>query len=109
MRGSYYSNMNTSKLSTKHIDDTCQEHDGEPFTNFCSASTCVKPLCPECIENHYAHHSNIRTKPEIDSFKTLKNKCVAKIADLLEQVGEDNANSLNDLTSIFDECTTTLR
>lgn len=105
MRGSYYSNMNTSKVSTKFIEDTCLEHDGEPFTNFCSASTCIKPLCPECIENHYNHHKNIRTAPEIDSFRTLKNKCVAKIADILEHVGaEENDTSINELHSIFDAC-----
>jgi len=83
MKNSYYSNLNTSKLSTKLIEDTCMEHEGEPFTNFCSAATCIKPLCPECIENHYNHHKNIRTPPEIDSFKTLKNKCISKIADIL--------------------------
>jgi hypothetical protein len=63
MKGSYYSNMGTSKVSTKYIDETCLEHEGEPFTNFCSANTCIKPLCPECIENHYSHHKNIRTPP----------------------------------------------
>jgi hypothetical protein len=103
MRGSYYSNLNTSKLSTKQIEENCLEHEGEPFTNFCSAMTCIKPLCPECIENHYTHHKNIRTAPEIDSFRTLKNKCVAKIGDILEHVGADEGDSsLNDLQGIFE-------
>lgn len=53
--------------------------------------TCIKPLCPECIENHYGHHKNIRTAPEIDSFKTLKNKCLAKIGDILEHVGAEES------------------
>ena len=102
MKNSYYSNLNTSKLSTKHIEDTCNEHDGEPFTNFCTAPTCVKALCPECIENHYNHHKNRRTPPEIDSFKTLKNKCVAKVGEILEHVGgEETDASLNELQSIF--------
>jgi hypothetical protein len=65
--------------------------------------TCIKPLCPECIENHYTHHKNIRTAPEIDSFRTLKNKCVGKIGDILEHVGaEDGDSSLNDLQGIFE-------
>ncbi len=110
MKGTYYSNLNTSKMSTKQIEDTCLEHEGEPFTNFCSAMTCIKPLCPECIENHYTHHKNMRTVPEIDSFRTLKNKCVAKIGDILESVsGEEADSSLNDLQSIFEACTLTPR
>ena len=97
--------MGGSKVSARSIEDTCLEHDGEPFTNFCSAMTCIKPLCPECIENHYGHHRNIRSPPEIDSFKTLKNKCVAKVGDILEQVGsEEVEGALNELQNIFEQC-----
>jgi hypothetical protein len=51
--------------------------------------TCVKPLCAECIENHYAYHKNLRTPPEIISFKSLKNQCITKIGEILDRVGAD--------------------
>lgn len=82
-------NMSTSKLSTKYLDEACIEHDGEPFVNFCAAMTCVKPLCAECIENHYSYHKNLRTPPEIISFKSLKNQCITKIGEILDRVGAD--------------------
>lgn len=64
--------------------------------------TCVKPLCAECIENHYAYHKNLRTPPEIISFKSLKNQCVTKIGEILDHVGaDDNDVNMNELGDIF--------
>lgn len=57
------SKMSSSNMSTKYIEDCCTEHGGEPFVNFCSSMSCVKPLCAECIENHYTYHKNLRSSP----------------------------------------------
>ena len=61
MNNTRYSNI--SRQSSIQANEVCEEHDGSPFTNFCTAITCVKPLCPECVENHYIHHKNMRTQP----------------------------------------------
>lgn len=87
MKASKYSNLGTSKYSAAvFAEDTCQEHEGMPFTNFCSSISCVRPLCPECVESHSGVHRNLRTQPEMASLKTLKNQCVNKIANILDRV-----------------------
>lgn len=64
MKNSKYSNLGTSKYSVAvYSEDCCEEHEGTPYTNFCSAITCVKPLCPECVESHTHQHRAMRSPP----------------------------------------------
>lgn len=96
MKNSKYSNFAGSKYTVAFTEDICEDHDGLPFTNFCSAITCVRPLCPECVENHTNHHRSMRSQPEMHSFKTLKNQCVNKIANILERVEiTENEGAMN--------------
>jgi hypothetical protein len=48
--------MSGSRSYAMINETTCNEHHGEVYTNFCSSVTCVKPLCPECVESHYDFH-----------------------------------------------------
>ncbi len=74
------SQLSTTKLTlASQIEEYCPEHD-EKYTNFCCATTCVKPLCPSCIENHYSHHKHLKIAPDIAAFKSVQNKCYAKIS-----------------------------
>lgn len=40
--------------STNHFFGNCSgnEHRTQ-ITNFCASMECLKPLCPECIQEHY--------------------------------------------------------
>lgn len=57
----------------------CEEHPNEPITNYCSSLDCLKPLCPECIDQHYKLHLQQSTIPEIESIKNVKNNCSKKL------------------------------
>lgn len=39
-----YSQVNTSYYHSNPF--TCESHQGEPITNYCSALECLSPLCP---------------------------------------------------------------
>lgn len=60
--------MMDSRFSTMAAHVVCEDHEGELCTNFCSASSCLKPLCPECIETHYEYHRDVGSKPEVITF-----------------------------------------
>jgi hypothetical protein len=55
--------MSGSRSYAMINETTCNEHHGEVYTNFCSSVTCVKPLCPECVESHYDFHREMGSKP----------------------------------------------
>ena len=60
-----HSMMSDSRFSSISAHVLCDEHEGELCSNFCSSSTCLKALCPECIETHYDYHRDLGTKPEV--------------------------------------------
>lgn len=43
------SGMSGSRSYAMINEAMCPSHPGEVYTQFCSAPTCVKPLCPECV------------------------------------------------------------
>lgn len=64
----------------------CSLHPGEVYSQFCSAATCVKPLCPECVETHDDFHREAGSKAAMESFKTVKGRCQKKLKELLDEI-----------------------
>ena len=87
-------------LSSSSIAHTCQEHDSEPITNFCSQIECLKPLCPECIDIHNKFHHNQNTLPQISSLKNAKSNCTKKLKAALSSLNQELENPL--LLAIID-------
>ncbi|KAM3131222.1 hypothetical protein pb186bvf_016680 [Paramecium bursaria] len=74
----------------------CSQHPEELITNFCCNPECLRPLCPDCIEQHNRSHQQSNTFPDTDSIKNVKNQCILKttygrreIQQILEQLQED--------------------
>ncbi|KRX03635.1 hypothetical protein PPERSA_04187 [Pseudocohnilembus persalinus] len=72
------------------VKSFCQEHPEEYLTNFCSHIQCLRPLCPDCIEQHIQFHKQTNSFPDIESIKNVKTKCEKKIRaasqDLVSQL-----------------------
>lgn len=89
--------MEHHQSSNSHV---CSDHDNEPITNFCSHIDCLKPLCPECIDDHNKHHHSQNTLPQISSLKNAKSNCAKKIKAALAALHQELDNPL--LTAIVD-------
>jgi hypothetical protein len=66
------------------LTSVCQSHPSEVYTNYCSNSKCLMPLCPDCIEIHLEEHKRSQLFPEIESVKNSRVKCIRKIQKLSE-------------------------
>ncbi|EAR95289.2 kelch motif protein (macronuclear) [Tetrahymena thermophila SB210] len=79
-----------SNHQNSYIQDLnqCKEHPNELITNFCSCLECLKPLCPECVTIHNQQHKQQRTYAEIETIRSVKQRCETKLlsaVNLLEQ------------------------
>ncbi|KAL4480469.1 hypothetical protein ABPG74_020985 [Tetrahymena malaccensis] len=79
-----------SSHQNSYIQDLnqCKEHPNELITNFCSCLECLKPLCPECVTIHNQQHKQQRTYAEIETIRSVKQRCETKLlsaVNLLEQ------------------------
>lgn len=45
----------------------------------CSHPSCLRPLCPDCIDPHNKFHKSTNTFAEIDSIKNIKYMCTKKL------------------------------
>lgn len=68
----------TDRFSNRSPFSICELHQ-EAIFNFCVNFECLKPICPECIEDHLAYHESNNTKPEFTSMKSVKSNCFKKI------------------------------
>ena len=71
---------NTSQRFSAHPSSAlyCDFHDEQIF-NFCLNLECLKPLCPECINEHQSYHDEKYTKPEFTTLRAVKSSCSKKI------------------------------
>lgn len=77
MENSFYQQSNvldTNRVEGGHL--YCEDHPGEPITNFCFAS--LKPLCPACIDFHNKIMRQNNVFPEIDTYRNVKLNCAKK-------------------------------
>ena len=56
----------------------CDMHDEQIF-NFCLNLECLKPLCPECINEHQEFHNEKETKADFTTLRVVKSSCSKKI------------------------------
>ena len=72
--------QNISQPMSAHPSSTlfCDEH-GEQIFNYCLNLECLKPLCPECINEHKEYHDEKNTKADFTTLRIVKNSCVKKI------------------------------
>ncbi|EGR29737.1 hypothetical protein IMG5_149450, partial [Ichthyophthirius multifiliis] len=76
------------KQLTMQNQQTCILHNNETITNFCKSSSCVMPLCPECINDHYFLHQKNQIEPQIEQIQMTyqnTNKIIRYIYKNLEQ------------------------
>ena len=91
----------------------CEEHTGEPLTNFCSNLNCLKPLCPDCINSHTRLHLSQNSTPDINSIKNVKFHCGKKlkaaITSLNNEIAKCELQYLFNPESIIEEEKTKIR
>lgn len=56
----------------------CDIHNEQIF-NFCLNLECLKPLCPECINEHQDYHTEKDTKADFSTIRAVKTSCSKKI------------------------------
>lgn len=61
-----------------YIPLVCDIHDEQIF-NFCLNLECLKPLCPECINDHQEYHNEKSSKPDFTTIRGVKSSCSKKI------------------------------
>ncbi|CAD8151879.1 unnamed protein product [Paramecium pentaurelia] len=59
------------------------------ITNYCACIDCLRPLCPECIQEHYQYHIQAKTQPAIQSILNTRTNCERKIAKAIEQLRKE--------------------
>ncbi|CAD8060516.1 unnamed protein product [Paramecium sonneborni] len=60
-----------------------------PITNYCACIDCLRPLCPECIYDHYSYHQQAKTPAAIQSILNTRTNCEKKIAKAIEQLKKE--------------------
>lgn len=60
----------------------CEKHPNEYITNICCKT--FRPLCPECIDEHFKYLSNFGGKPEVDTLKRTRDMCSVKVRKIAE-------------------------
>ncbi|CAD8048949.1 unnamed protein product [Paramecium primaurelia] len=59
------------------------------ITNYCACIDCLKPLCPECIQEHYQYHTQAKIPAAIQSIMNTRTNCEKKIAKAIEQLKKE--------------------
>ncbi|CAD8143836.1 unnamed protein product [Paramecium octaurelia] len=59
------------------------------ITNYCACIDCLRPLCPECIQDHYQYHISAKTPAAIQSILNTRTNCERKIAKAIEQLRKE--------------------
>ncbi|CAD8058649.1 unnamed protein product [Paramecium sonneborni] len=57
--------------------------------NYCACIDCLRPLCPECIYDHYSYHQQIKTPAAIQSILNTRTNCERKIAKAIESLQKE--------------------
>ena len=61
----------------------CPQHKSSILTNYCVSQECLVELCPECIEDHFKFHHQMKTLPQITSIRNGKEKSIEKIQTII--------------------------
>ncbi|CAD8140945.1 unnamed protein product [Paramecium octaurelia] len=68
----------------------CSNNDHKAqITNYCACIDCLRPLCPECIQEHYQFHMQAKTPAAIQSILNTRTNCERKIAKAIEQLKKE--------------------
>ncbi|CAD8146974.1 unnamed protein product [Paramecium pentaurelia] len=71
-----------------NVQCSFSEHRAQ-ITNYCACIDCLRPLCPECIQEHYQYHTQSKTPAAIQSILNTRTNCEKKIAKAIEQLKKE--------------------
>ena len=65
----------------------CTKHPGEYITNICCKT--FRPLCPECLDEHFKQLSAMNQKPEVDTLRRARDMSAIKVRKIAEAYDEE--------------------
>lgn len=65
----------------------CSVHPTEYITNICCKT--YRPLCPECLDEHFKQMSGLNQKPEVDTLRRARDMCAIKVRKIAEAYDEE--------------------
>jgi len=65
----------------------CSNHPNEYITNICCRT--YRPLCPECLDEHFKYLANFGQKPEVDTLRRTRDMCSVKVRKIAEAFEEE--------------------
>lgn len=85
----------------------CSQHKSSILTNYCVSQECLVELCPECIEDHFKFHHQMKTLPQITSIRNVKEKSIEKIQTIIislhQEMEKCQLNYLLNPNSVLEE------
>lgn len=82
---------------------TCPQHPEETISNFCCIRSCLRPLCPDCIDDHISEHAEKGQKATVETLNRLKNKSDVLLSSVTKILESDLALLNNETGLDFEE------